>query len=157
MHKGVFDEHGVHAVLLRAQPREPLPVDEGLQRVEVRHQHIDPHVELVPVQQQGVGDVLLHHDVVGVAELRQVVDHFYASAARFADGLHDPVVAVAVADFLFVEFYAELGELFGQVVGEGQEVKRDFQHLAEGIEVLVQQVLSGEIFVERIVVDSLPN
>ena len=101
--------------------------------MEVCDKDIDPHVELVAVQQQRVDNVLLDDDVVCVVELREVVDDFYASSSRFADGLHDPIVQIAVDYLFFVEFNAELREFLGQVVGQRQEVEGDPEHLPERV------------------------
>lgn len=119
MHESVLDKHRLEAKLLRAQSRKAFFVDKRLKRVEVRDEDIDPHIELVAIKQQRVYNVLLDDYVIGVVEFCEVVDYLYASASRLTDGFHDPIVQVAVHYLLFVEFYAELRELFREVVGQG--------------------------------------
>lgn len=69
MDKGILDEHGLKAEFLGAQPGKAFLVDKGLKGVEVGDQDVDPHVELIAIEEEGINDVLLDDDVVGVVEL----------------------------------------------------------------------------------------
>ena len=51
MDKGILDEHGLKAEFLRAQSGKAFLVDKGLERMKISNQHVDPHVELVSIQQ----------------------------------------------------------------------------------------------------------
>lgn len=64
----------LQVVLLRGEPRQPLLVDVHPQRVETRHYHIDPHVELVSEDAQGVVDVPAHDALIVLGGLTGVVD-----------------------------------------------------------------------------------
>lgn len=101
--------------------------------MKIGHKDINPHVEFVAIQQEGIDDVFLHYDIIRIVELCKVVYDFYAPPTWFSNRLHDPVVQVSIHYLLFMEFYAELRELFGEVVCKRKKVKRNLQHLTEWI------------------------
>lgn len=106
MDERISDGVSVKVVLLSAEAGETLLVDKGLQRVEGSHQHVNTHVEFVPFQQQRVGDVLLHHDIVDVVEFAEGTDYLDASTAGLANRLHNPKVLVFVQHLLLMELHA---------------------------------------------------
>jgi hypothetical protein len=85
--------------------------------METRHKHINPHIELEPVYQQRIRNVLLDDDVIGIVEFCQIADDFDASPSGFAYRLHNPVVSIAVKHLLLVKLYAELSVLLRKVEG----------------------------------------
>lgn len=78
---------------------------------------IYPHIELVALNEQGVGDVFLNNDIVQVIKVTQGINEFDPTPSAFSDGFHYPVVLVPIQEFLFMKFLGELGKLFGQVKG----------------------------------------
>ena len=78
----VVDEAGVVGVGLGGKPDQAVPVDVDSEGVEAGDEHVQPHVELVAVDQEGLLDVSL--DDGGLLGRLQVVDapvsdvhHFY--------------------------------------------------------------------------------
>lgn len=61
---------------------------EGLERVEAGDQHVQPQVELIPIQQQRIGQVALDDHRLAVAHLTDVIQQIDAAAARRRRGLH---------------------------------------------------------------------
>jgi hypothetical protein len=51
MDKGILNEHGLKAEFLSTEPGKAFLVDKGLERVKVSNQHVDPHIELIAIQQ----------------------------------------------------------------------------------------------------------
>ncbi len=83
------------------EPREPGPVQVQLQRRVTRAEHVQPEVELLAAQQQGVHDIRLHYVVLDPLSLdlpgrhlAQLVDQEDALALALRHGLHypDPLV-----------------------------------------------------------------
>ena len=148
----------VQVVELRGYPREALLVEEGLQRVHRRDQHVDPHVELVPLQQQRVFEVLLHDHGLRVDDLGNVVYHGDAPAPGLPDRLHDPDVQVAFELEVVVEALGELAVLLREEEGGRDYVEELLGFLAQllhPLDVLLQEVLAAQVFVEGEVVNFL--
>lgn len=61
VHVGIGDVLRVADVLLRGESHQPLVEHVHPQRVERRDEDVDAEVELVSIDEEGVGDVLLHH------------------------------------------------------------------------------------------------
>lgn len=115
MHKSILDEHGLKTEFLSAEPCKAFLVDKGLKGMEVCHEHIDPHIEFIPIEQQRINYVLLHDYVIRIVQLCQIIYDLYSPPSGFADWLHYPVIQISIHDFLFMEFDAELSVLLGEV------------------------------------------
>ncbi len=138
MHKGILDEHRFKTEFLSTQPCKALLIDKGLKGMEVCNKHINPHIKLIAIEQERVDYILLHYYIVSVVQLSEVVYHFYAPPSGFTNGLHYPVIKVAVHYLLLVEFYTELRVLLGKVVSERKEVERNPEHLPKRIQVFIE-------------------
>ena len=66
MHKSILDKHRLEAKLLRAQSSKAFFVDKRLERMKIRDEDIDPHIEFIAIKQQRVNYVLLDDYVVSV-------------------------------------------------------------------------------------------
>ena len=60
MHVLVLQIAGVIHVALGGKPHQPLVEHVDPQRVETRHQHVQPQVKLVPIDEHWISDVPLH-------------------------------------------------------------------------------------------------
>ena len=80
----------------RGETTEAISIQESLQRVDRGDDYVDTHVKLVPVDKQGVLDVLLHHYRLSIGDLGEVIYEGNASTPTLGCGLHDPVVVFAL-------------------------------------------------------------
>jgi hypothetical protein len=96
----------------RGEAPESISVQESLQRVDRGDHYIDTHIKLVPVYQQWVLDVLLHHYRLSIGDLREVIDEGDASTPTLSCGLHDPVVVFALLILKLREAFQEVNVFF---------------------------------------------
>ena len=96
-------------------------------------------------------------NIIQVVEIAQRINQLDASPPTLANGFHYPVVLFPIDHLLLVKPLRKLRELFGQIVSDRQIGEWHFVCLSETVDVLVQQVLSGQVFVKWVVVDSLEN
>jgi len=160
---GTFVFDVVHGEPLVRKARESCAVEVDGQRVETRAEGVESEVELLPSDEQWIGDVLLR-DVVFLLEsvadydagvlgaplvdCAQLVDQEDAFALASACRLHDPEDVRVPGELFFEE-----RELFGHLVGLGEEPHGQvvggggvfFERLAVALEVLGQVVFSGEL------------
>jgi hypothetical protein len=99
----------------------------------------------------------LDHNIIKVVKITQRIDQLDASPATLANGFHYPVVLFPIDHLLLVKPLGKLCEFFGQIVSDRQVGEWHFVCLSETVDVLVEQVFSGQVFVKRVMVDSLEN
>ena len=139
---------------------EAISVQEGLQRVDRGDHHVDPHVKLVPVDQQGVLDVLLNHNRLSVGYLREVIHEGDTSTPTLGCWLHDPVVVFSLLILELREAFQEVDVLLGQDEGQRGYVEDLLGlrgHLLGHLYVPLQEILSTHVFGTTEVVATLPD
>lgn len=99
----------------------------------------------------------MDYNIIQVVEIAQRINQLDAPPATLANGFHYPVVLFPIDQLLLVKPLRKLRKFFRQIVGDRQVGEWHFVCLSETVDVLVQQVLSGQVFVKRVVVDSLEN
>ena len=139
---------------------EAISIQESLQRVDRGDHHVDAHVKFVPVDQQGVLDVLLHHDRLSIGDLREVIHQGDTSTPALGCGLHDPIVVFALLILKLREAFQEVNVLLGQDEGQRGYVEDLLGlrgHLLGHLYVPLKEILPTHVFRTTEVVATLPN
>lgn len=82
VHKLVMHLGVLQGVSLRAEPGKALLIDKGLQGIDGEDKHIDPHIKLVPIEEQRVLQVLLDDNWLTEHNILYFGDEFDATASR---------------------------------------------------------------------------
>ena len=144
----------------RRETTETVSIQEGLQRVDRGDHHVDTHVELVPVDQQWVLDVLLHHYRLSIGNLREVIDEGDTSTSALGCGFHDPVVVFALFVLKLREAFQEVNVFFRQDEGQRgyiEDLLGLWGHLLGHFYVPLQEILPTHVFRTTEVVATLPD
>jgi hypothetical protein len=78
---------------------------------------IDPHIKLIAINKEGVGNILLHNNIIQIIKIAQRVNQLNAPAPALPNRLHNPIVLVPINQLLLMKPFRKLGEFFGQVEG----------------------------------------
>jgi hypothetical protein len=119
----------VEGVAFSAEPGKTLVVDEGFERVDGSHQHVDAHVELEAVHQEGIGYVPLQHHWLRKDHVFQSIHQLDSPSPRQTHWLQDPVIERVLSAVL--PKLLDEGDVFaGQQEGLGDDIEEQLDFAA---------------------------
>lgn len=143
-------------VLLGGEARQALLVYIHAQWLVARHDHVDPEIELVSVDEERVRDVARNDRSVIDVELLERLNQVDATTARRVCWFDDPHVALRLRLAELQVVLMEVVELIGQDVGLGDEIELQAPEALLHLHVVVAQaVLARDLVALREVIDAL--
>ena len=143
-------------VLLGGEARQALLVYIHAQWLVARHDHVDPEIELVSVDEERVRDVARNDRSVIDVELLERLNQVDATTARRVCWFDDPHVTLRLRLAELQVVLMEVVELIGQDVGLGDEIELQAPEALLHLHVVVAQaVLARDLVALREVIDAL--